>query len=53
MTNKLTPSLNNPFQQNAEVEFTVPGQIDYEPGLYEAALQSGHELLQRPKRRPA
>lgn len=50
MTKKLTPSLNNPFQENAEMEFTVPGQIDYEPGLYEAALQNGHDLLQRPKK---
>ena len=44
----LTPSLENPFAQKAEVEFTVPGQIDYEPGLYEAALQAGYDLQQRP-----
>ncbi|MAY39315.1 MULTISPECIES: acyl-CoA carboxylase subunit beta [Spongiibacter] len=44
----LTPSLENPFALKAELEFTVPGQIDYEPGLYEAALQAGHDLQQRP-----
>jgi acetyl-CoA carboxylase carboxyltransferase component len=45
-----TPSLENPFAQQTEVEFTVPGQIDYEPGLYEAALKAGYDLLQRPKK---
>ena len=45
---QLTPSLNNPFAQKSELEFTVPGQIDYDPGLYEAALQAGYDLQQRP-----
>ncbi|GAB3381306.1 acetyl-CoA carboxylase carboxyltransferase subunit [Spongiibacter taiwanensis] len=42
------PSLTNPFQKEVELEFTVPGQIDYEPGLYEEALRAGHALQQRP-----
>ncbi|MGJ8686873.1 MAG: acyl-CoA carboxylase subunit beta [Spongiibacteraceae bacterium] len=52
MTTKHTivPSLENPFEQETAVEFTVPGQIDYEPGLYEAALQAGHDLQQRPQK---
>ncbi|MBR9805319.1 acetyl-CoA carboxylase carboxyltransferase subunit, partial [bacterium] len=29
-------------------EFTVPGQIDYQPGLYEEKLKQGLELIQRP-----
>jgi hypothetical protein len=44
------PSLENPFEKKAELEFTVPGQIDYDPGLYEAALQAGHDLQQRPRK---
>lgn len=47
---KIVPSLENPFEQETAVEFTVPGQIDYEPGLYEAALQAGHDLQQRPQK---
>ncbi|MBD2859228.1 acetyl-CoA carboxylase carboxyltransferase subunit [Spongiibacter sp. KMU-158] len=52
MTKKsaLTPTLENPFAQQAEVEFTVPGQIDYEPGLYETALKAGYDLQQRPSK---
>lgn len=44
-----TPSLKNPFQQNKDIKFVVPGQINYEPGLYEATLKSGQELINRPK----
>lgn len=46
----ITPSLNNPFSQKQEMEFTVPGQIDYDPGVYEAALKSGYDLQERPVR---
>lgn len=46
----VTPSLENPFEEATDVEFSVPGQIGYEPGLYEATLKSGHELIQRPRR---
>ena len=44
------PSLNNPFAEEAKVEFTVPGQIDYDPGIYETTLKAGYDLLQRPKK---
>ncbi|AFV00421.1 acyl-CoA carboxylase subunit beta [Simiduia agarivorans] len=44
------PVLNNPFNDAAEVEFSVPGQASYEPGLYEANLKSGLELIERPKK---
>jgi len=49
MTKKsVQPSLENPFDRSEEIEFTVPGQISYQPGLYEEKLKEGHELLQRP-----
>ena len=42
------PSLENPFDPTEEIAFTVPGQISYQPGLYEEKLKEGYELLQRP-----
>lgn len=45
---QLTPSLKNPFEQAKQVEFVVPGQINYQPGLYEETLQAGQALLDRP-----
>jgi acetyl-CoA carboxylase carboxyltransferase component len=45
----LKPSLNNPFAAHIDMEFTVPGQIASEPGLYEEALKAGYELQQRPR----
>jgi len=42
-------SLNNPFNTTQEVEFSVPGQASYEPGLYEESLKKGFDLIQRPK----
>jgi acetyl-CoA carboxylase carboxyltransferase component len=42
------PTLENPFSESKEVEFSVPGQINYEPGLYEATLKKGHDLIQKP-----
>lgn len=52
MTNtmQIAPSLDNPFEEKKEVEFTVPGQINYEPGLYETTLRSSLELIQRPRK---
>jgi len=41
-------TLVNPFDQSEAHEFTVPGQISYEPGLYEEKLKEAHELRQRP-----
>jgi acetyl-CoA carboxylase carboxyltransferase component len=47
--NKTHASLSNPFNQEKEVEFSVPGQASYEPGLYEESLKKGYDLIQRPK----
>lgn len=41
-------SLNNAFAENTEKEFTVPGQISYNPGIYEEKLQEAYELRQKP-----
>ena len=45
----ILPSLENPFAEADNHEFVVPGQINYDPGLYEQTLQSGQELINRPK----
>ncbi|MBK8307788.1 MAG: acetyl-CoA carboxylase carboxyltransferase subunit [Gammaproteobacteria bacterium] len=42
-------SLDNPFGETTDVEFMVPGQIGYQPGLYEQALAAGYALQQRPR----
>lgn len=44
-----TASLINPFDQTSELEFSVPGQASYEPGLHEKTLKQGYDLIQRPK----
>jgi len=44
----LIASLDNPFAENAEREFRVPGQIASAPGLYEESLKAGWQLQQRP-----
>ena len=44
----IPPSLDNPFDDSQEIEFTVPGQASYEPGLYEEKLKEGFDLIQRP-----
>jgi acetyl-CoA carboxylase carboxyltransferase component len=41
-------TLDNPFAENTEQEFRVPGQIASAPGLYEDSLKAGWELQQRP-----
>jgi len=46
----LKASLNNPFNQKKEVEFSIPGQASYQPGLYEETLKKGYDLIQRPKK---
>jgi acetyl-CoA carboxylase carboxyltransferase component len=48
MKTTVIPSLNNPFAEKREVEFTVPGQISYQPGLYENTLKKGYDLTRRP-----
>jgi acetyl-CoA carboxylase carboxyltransferase component len=52
MTNQTqtAPSLDNPFEEKKEVEFLVPGQISYQPGLYETTLRAGYDLIQRPRK---
>ena len=42
-------SLHNPFHDEREHEFTVPGQIGYQPGLYEQSLAAGLALQRRPR----
>jgi acetyl-CoA carboxylase carboxyltransferase component len=46
--NQIIPSLINPFSQDADVEFKVPGQVASKPGIYEDALRKGYDLIQRP-----
>lgn len=48
--NTVIPTLHNPFEEIQDVEFSVPGQINYEPGLYEQTLKAGHDLIERPKK---
>ena len=43
-------SLQNPFHDEPEHAFTVPGQVGYQPGLYEQTLAAGLALQQRPRR---
>ena len=45
----VVPSLNNPFEETVDRKFSVPGQINYNPGLYEETLKAGQALLDRPK----
>ncbi len=47
---KLQASLVNPFDETKEVEFSVPGQASYDPGLHEETLKKGYDLIQRPKK---
>ncbi|TNC82701.1 MAG: acetyl-CoA carboxylase carboxyltransferase subunit [Oleiphilus sp.] len=44
------PSLTNPFTQEQEVKFNIPGQANYEPGLYEENLAKGYALTKRPRK---
>jgi acetyl-CoA carboxylase carboxyltransferase component len=44
------PTLENPFEETRDIEFVVPGQISYQPGLYERTLQTGQALIDRPKK---
>jgi len=46
----LEPTLKNPFAEEEDLEFVVPGQIATEPGLFEEAMLAGYELQQRPHR---
>ncbi len=44
----INPALHNPFAEAEDLKFSVPGQIDETPGLYEENLRQGYELQQRP-----
>ncbi len=48
----LIASLENPFAENNEQEFRVPGQVDSTPGIYEKAMKHGWDLQQRPYTAP-
>jgi acetyl-CoA carboxylase carboxyltransferase component len=43
-------SLDNPFNQQSEIDFSIPGQNDDNPGLYEETLKKGYDLIQRPRK---
>ena len=45
----IIPSLNNPFAELKNLQFAVPGQIATDPGIYEEALEAGHNLQLRPR----
>lgn len=46
---QIEPSLDNPFEEVVNVEFVVPGQINYNPGLYEETLEAGQALISKPQ----
>jgi len=46
---QIEPTLDNPFEQTSDVEFLIPGQINYNPGRYEEALHAGQALIDRPR----
>tara|TARA_R110001592_G_scaffold29205_3_gene106209 strand:- start:3316 stop:4974 length:1659 start_codon:yes stop_codon:yes gene_type:complete len=47
---QINASLENPFQQKKELDFRIPGQNSETPGLYEATLKKGYDLMQRPRK---
>ena len=49
MRRPIIPSLNNPFAELKNLQFAVPGQIATDPGIYEEALEAGHNLQLRPR----
>jgi len=51
MSDERSPSysLQNPFHDEPEHAFTVPGQVGYQPGLYEQTLAAGLALQRRPR----
>lgn len=44
------PSLKNPFAEGSEQEFSVPGQIQTTPGIFEEVMKAGWDLQQRPQK---
>ena len=47
---QINATLENPFQKTAELDFRIPGQNTENPGLYEATLKKGYDLMQRPRK---
>jgi acetyl-CoA carboxylase carboxyltransferase component len=47
-SNTVIAALSNPFAEQVEPQFRVPGQIASAPGVYEESLKAGWELQQRP-----
>ena len=45
---KMTPVVRNPFATEKAMEFSVPDQIDYQPGPYEDTLEEAYEITQKP-----
>ena len=43
------PGLTNPFAEQSEQEFSVPGQVQTAPGIFEEVMKAGWDLQQRPK----
>ncbi len=48
MGKKLVPSTANPFALQEEIEFSVPDQLSYEPGVYEKSLSDAQEIIDKP-----
>jgi len=43
-------TLENPFSNKEEIDFSIPGQSTETPGLYEESLKKGYDLIQRPRK---
>lgn len=43
------PTLNNPFAEEHIQQFSVPGQVQTTPGIFEEVMKAGWDLQQRPK----
>ena len=46
--NKMIPTIKNPFTESKSMEFSVPDQIDYQPGPYEETLEEAYNIRQKP-----
>ena len=44
----LLPVLKNPFKTAEKIEFNIPGEIAQATGVYEEAMRTGYDLIQRP-----
>jgi acetyl-CoA carboxylase carboxyltransferase component len=46
--NKMIPTIKNPFTESKSMEFSVPDQVDYQPGPYEETLEEAYNIRQKP-----